>query len=103
MPSAGWQFRINPKVLAGHLKQPDGTSRPGSVFIVELKRDEQVFKVPVKATLADNLAPHLRSLEAQSNVVASYIYEQLQNNWDPTMEREHAIVIGNPSPTQVPQ
>ncbi len=97
MSEEPWLMRIE-GALAAHFKQPDGSSRPGVMWTVGLKRGDEVHSVFVKALLADDATPETRKdHEYQARTAMQYLYDRLEDGWHPSQEGEHSIYIGNPT------
>lgn len=95
-----WMIRIA-GALSAHFFQPDGSSRPGTDWSVELKRGEEVFGVIVRAYLSEDITKAARKdLNYQGQTVLGYISDLLEQGWTPDQEQNLSIVIQNPSGEQ---
>src|SRR5437762_13393359 len=96
--SEPWLMRVEGG-LAANFKVPNGPSRPGVHWTVELKQGEKTYKVMVKALFADDASPETRkNQEYQAQVAIQYLNDQLNKGWRPDRDVEHTIYIGNPNP-----
>lgn len=100
MSQSEWLMRIA-GALSAHFIQPDGSSRPGTDWSVELKRGEEVYGVMVRAYLSDDMSKSARAdLEYQGQTVLGFISDLLAQGWTPDQEQNLSIVIQNPSDEQ---
>lgn len=97
MSDAGpWQMRITGG-LSAHFKQPDGPSRPGTDWSVELKRGDEVRATTVRTLYAEDLWRKLQNDTTYlSRTAMQYLGDLLNQGWHPDEERQHVIVVGNP-------
>ena len=94
-----WLMRVEDG-LSAHFKEEDGSSRPGVQWAIGLKRGDEIFRVLVKALLADDASSATRNnQEYQAQTAMQYLNDQLNGGWHPSEEREHTIYIGNPLTT----
>jgi hypothetical protein len=91
-----WTIRTG-GALSAHFFQPDGSSRPGTDWIVEVERGEHHFKVLVRAYLSEDMTRRARADEEyQRRAVLGYVSELLGRGWTPEQEGDLEIVIQNP-------
>jgi hypothetical protein len=91
-----WLMRVEDG-LSAHFKEEDGSSRPGVQWAIGLKRGEEIYRVLVKALLADDASSSTRgNQEYQAQTAMQYLNDQLNSGWHPSEDREHTIYIGNP-------
>ena len=96
MDEQQWQMRIEGG-LAAHFKQPDGTSRPGTDWVVGLKRGDAEYKVMVRALLSEDATRATRSDQRyQAQTVLGYISDLLDKGWTPNQPGDLQITILNP-------
>ena len=99
--SEPWLMRVQ-SGLAAHFKMPNGPSRPGVHWAVDLKQSEKTYKVLVKALFADDATPETRSnQEYQAQVAMQYLNDQLSKGWHPDRDADHTIYISNPASAKV--
>ena len=92
-----WQMRIK-GALSAHFFQPDGSSRPGTDWAVELKQGERNYPVMVRAYLSEDLTKRTRAdTEYQRQTVLGYINDLLAQGWRPDQDGELEITIQNPT------
>lgn len=92
-----WLMRIS-GALSAHFIQPDGSSRPGTDWSVELKRGERDYHVMVRAYLSEDMTERARAdTEYQGQTVLGYISDLLAQGWEPDQGGELAITIQNPT------
>ena len=102
MSDTQWLMRID-GALQAHFKQPDGTSRPGADWAVELKNGEKVYKVFVRAYLSPDMTPQARAdQEYQGHTVMGYVNDLLTHGWHPDKGGNLAITIQNPTNVSAP-
>src|SRR5215469_5932501 len=83
MTDEQWQARVEGGLNA-HFKQPDGTSRPGTDWVIGLKRGEETHKIFVRAYLADGISKATRNnTEYQGQTVIGFVLERLAAGWSP--------------------
>lgn len=68
------------EALNAHFTQPDGTSRPGTHWRVDLTRGEQAYTTLVLTYRPDGIAP---DVETQARVVLRYVFDRLAAGWTP--------------------
>ncbi len=96
MSSSDWSIRVGNGLSANFL-EGDGSSRPGIDWAVAITRGETVYRVLVRAFLANDATKSTRKDQAyQTGTVMQYLSAQLSNGWDPSEPRRHVITIGNP-------
>jgi hypothetical protein len=94
-----WLMRIE-SGLSAHFKQPDGTSRPGTDWLVGLKRGDEEYKVRVRALLSDDATPATRKDQTyQAQTVFGYLSDLLAQGWTPDKGGDLQITILNPKDT----
>jgi hypothetical protein len=92
-----WLMRIE-GALTAYFHQPDGSSRPGTDWMVGLKRGGSTYKVMVRAYLSENMtAGAKRDSQYQGQTVLGYIGDLLAQGWTPDQSGELVIVIQNPT------
>lgn len=102
MPDEPWSMRVE-GALDAHFKQPDGPSRPGTDWVIGLKRGDELHRVRVRSYLsADATAATRADTTYLGRTVMQYLDDLLRSGWHPRDEREHVITIGNPLPGTVP-
>jgi hypothetical protein len=98
MPEDQWLMRIE-KSLSAHFKQANGTSCPGVMWSVGLKRGDQTYVAMVKGLLTEDATPATRKDQTyQAHTVMQYLNDQLKQGWNPRQAKDHTIYIGNPRP-----
>ncbi|HEV2799599.1 MAG TPA: hypothetical protein VGW12_03835 [Pyrinomonadaceae bacterium] len=91
-----WLMRIA-GALSAHFFQPDGSSRPGTDWSVELKQGERVYHVMVRAYLSEDMTKRARGdMEYQGQTVLGYVSDLLAQGWTPEQGGELGITIQNP-------
>ncbi|HXG93790.1 MAG TPA: hypothetical protein VNN73_15705 [Blastocatellia bacterium] len=101
MSQPEWMMRIR-GYLSAHFFQPDGTSRPGTDWSVELIRGNQVFPVMVRTYLSDDMSRAARAdMEFQGRTVLGFISDLLAEGWMPDQPRDLTIVIQNPPESEL--
>ena len=96
MPEQAWSMRIT-NGLSAHFKMPEGPSREGTLWSVNLVRGDEHYVATVKGLLADNATKATRKDDVyQSQTALLYLNDQLNNGWHPRDEIEHTIQISNP-------
>jgi hypothetical protein len=91
-----WMMRVEGG-LAAHFKVPNGPSRPGVHWAVDLKQGDKTYKVLVKALFADDATPDTKAnQEYQAQVAMQYLNDCLSKGWHPDQQMEHTIYISNP-------
>jgi hypothetical protein len=91
-----WLMRIE-NGLEAHFKEPNGGSRPGVDWAIDMKNGEKVYRVRVRALLADDASARTRKDEKyQARTAMQYLDSLLTEGWHPDEERLHTIYIGNP-------
>jgi hypothetical protein len=92
-----WLMRIT-GALSAHFFQPDGGSRPGTDWAVDLKQGEREYHVTVRAYLSDDMTKRARAdTEYQGQTVLGYINDLLAQGWKPDQGGELEITIKNPT------
>ena len=92
-----WLMRIE-GALSAHFLQPDGSSRPGTDWAVELKRGDSTYKVIVRAYLGDDLTERARSdKQYQGQTVLGYVGDLLAQGWTPEQGGDLVVIIQNPT------
>jgi hypothetical protein len=92
-----WLMRIG-SGLSAHFFQPDGSSRPGTDWSVELKQGERSYHVMVRAYLSDDMTKRARAdTDYQGQTVLGYISDLLEQGWHPDQGGELEITIQNPT------
>jgi hypothetical protein len=92
-----WLMRVA-GALSAHFFQPDGSSRPGTDWSVELKQGEREYHVMVRAYLSDDMTKRARAdTEYQGQTVLGYISDLLDQGWTPDQGGELEITIQNPT------
>ncbi|HVG28229.1 MAG TPA: hypothetical protein VM864_00775 [Pyrinomonadaceae bacterium] len=92
-----WLMRIN-GALSAHFFQPDGGSRPGTDWSVELKQGERQYQVMVRAYLSEDMTESARAdTEYQGQTVLGYVSDLLSGGWRPEQGGELEITIRNPT------
>src|SRR5438045_9445370 len=70
--------------LSAHFRQPDGTSRPGTDWVVGLKRGDAEYKVMVRTLLSADATRATQNDQAyQAQTVLGYISDLLDKGWTP--------------------
>src|SRR5919206_4142491 len=88
-----WLMRIEGG-LAAHFKQPDGTSRPGTDWLVGLKRGAEEYKVRVRALLSEDATQATRDdQQYQAQTVFGYVSDLLDQGWTPEQGGNLQITI----------
>ena len=83
MPDEQWQARVE-GALNAHFKQPDGSSRPGTDWVIGLKRGDETHKVFVRAYLADTASKATRdNTEYQGQTVIGFVFDRIAAGWNP--------------------
>jgi len=91
-----WSMRVS-NGLAAHFKTPDGSSREGTMWSVNLTRGEEYYVAMVKGLLTDDATKATRiDTTYQAQTAMQYLNDRLNNGWHPGDETEHTIHIGNP-------
>lgn len=94
-----WSMRVS-NGLAAHFKVPDGPSREGTMWSVNLARGEEHYVAMVKGLLSDDATKATREdATYQTQTAMQYLNDRLNNGWHPKDEMEHTIHIGNPLST----
>lgn len=102
MPDEPWLMRVE-GALDAHFKQPDGPSRPGTDWVIGLKRGDELHQVRVRSYLsADATAATRGDTTYLGRTVMQYLDDLLRSGWHPSHQREHVITIGNPLPGTAP-
>ena len=84
--------------LSAHFFQPDGSSRPGTDWSVELKQGERIYHVMVRAYLSEDMTKRAQGdTEYQGQTVLGYISDLLDQGWTPDQGGELEITIQNPT------
>ena len=97
MSESQWLMRVEGG-LAAHFKQPDGSSRPGTDWVIGLKRGDSTYKVMVRAYLSDDATSKTRAdNKYQAQTVMGYLNDLLSQGWTPDQQRDLSIVIQNPT------
>ena len=92
-----WLMRIT-GALSAHFFQPDGASRPGTDWAVDLKQGEREYHVTVRSYLSDDMTKRARAdTEYQGQTVLGYISDLLAQGWTPEHGGELEITIRNPT------
>jgi hypothetical protein len=91
-----WLMRID-SGLEAHFKEANGGSRPGVEWAIDMKHGDKVYRVRVRALLADEAsAKTRRDRKYQARTAMQYLDALLTQGWHPDEERQHTIHIGNP-------
>lgn len=91
-----WMMRVE-SGLSAHFKVPNGPSRPGTLWAVDLKQGDKSHKVLVKALFADDATEKTKAnKEYQAQVAMQYLNDCLSRGWHPDQDMEHTIYINNP-------
>ena|SRR5437868_11678126 len=91
-----WLMRIE-RGLAAHFKQPDGSSRPGTDWMVGLKRGDDEYHVSVRAYLSEEATQAIRNdQQYQAQTVLGYVNDLLNQGWTPEQPGALQITILNP-------
>ncbi len=96
MSEQTWSMSVT-SGLAAHFKVPEGPSREGTMWSVNLARCDEHYVAMVKGLLTDDATDATRkdaTYQAQSAM--QYLNDRLNNGWHPNDEMEHTIHIGNP-------
>lgn len=92
-----WLMRVA-GALSAHFFQPDGSSRPGTDWSVQLKKGEREYHVMVRAYLSDDMTKRAQGdTEYQGQTVLGYISDLLAQGWTPDQGGELEITIQNPT------
>jgi hypothetical protein len=92
-----WLMRVT-GALSAHFFQPDGSSRPGTDWSVELKKGEREHHVMVRAFLSEDMTERARAdVEYQGQTVLRYVSDLLAQGWEPGQGGELGITIQNPT------
>lgn len=99
MPEQPWSMRVS-KGLTAHFKVPDGPSREGTMWSVNLTRGDEHYAAMVKGLLADDATNATRKdATYQAQTAMDYLNDRLNNGWHPRDDVEHTIQISNPRST----
>jgi hypothetical protein len=92
-----WLMRAGDKVLSAQFKQDNGSTRPGVMWTVQLKKEdsEKVYVVVVKVFFVENEIRPTKQQQAQGAM--EYLNTLLARGWTPEKEMDHSIVVGNPN------
>jgi hypothetical protein len=91
-----WSMRAD-NGLAAHFNMPDGPSREGTMWSINLTRGEEHYVAMVKGVLADDATTATRRDAAyQAQTAMQYLNDRLNDGWHPKDAVEHTIHIGNP-------
>jgi hypothetical protein len=97
-----WLVKLSPNMLEASFFQEDGSSRPGTEYMVSLKCGEAEFHTTVRAYLADDLTPAARAdRHYQGQTVIGYVFDRLAAGWVPKGEPLPGLTILNPDPGYV--
>jgi hypothetical protein len=96
MSEQPWLMRVS-SGLSAHFKQPDGTSRPGTDWKVELTRGSEAHTVFVRAYLSPDLTKkYQKDTQYQAQTVLGYVNDCLNAGWHPSNQQPLTITILNP-------
>jgi hypothetical protein len=96
MSESQWLLRIE-SGLAAHFFQPDGSSRPGTDWMVGLKRGPDEYKVIVRAYLSTDATEATQSdQQYQAQTVLGYVSDLLDQGWTPEQGGQLQLTILNP-------
>jgi hypothetical protein len=96
MSESQWLLRIE-SGLAAHFFQPDGSSRPGTDWMIGLKRGAAEYKVIVRAYLSeDATAATKNDQQYQAQTVLGYVSDLLDQGWTPEQGGQLQLTILNP-------
>lgn len=96
MSSQAWSMRVS-QGLSAHFKVPDGPSREGTMWSVNLTRGDEHYVAMVKGLLADDATKATRKdATYQAQTAMEYLNDRLLNDWHPKNDVEHTIHISNP-------
>ena len=85
------------KGLTAHFKVPDGPSREGTMWSINLTRGDEHYSAMVKGLLADDATKATRKdATYQAQTAMEYLNDRLRSGWHPKDEEEHMIHISNP-------
>ena len=102
MTDEPWLMRVE-GALDAHFKQPDGPSRPGTDWVIGLKRGDELHQVRVRSYLSPDATAATRGDTTYlGRTVMQYLDDLLRSGWHPSQQREHVITIGNPLPGTQP-
>lgn len=102
MEESQYQVRVKDS-LSAHFFQPDGSSRPGTDWIIELNRGENTYQMPVRSYLSEDANRATRNdSDYQGRVVLEYLDGLLRQGWTPDQSSDDLTVIipnrpGNPA------
>src|SRR5262245_2713605 len=98
-----WQMQTAGALFA-HFFQPDGSSRDGADWAVQLRQGASTYRVTVRAYLSNDLTKRARKdTRYQGQIVLRYICDLLAEGWTPDQKRDLLIVIQNPIGSVVEQ
>jgi len=96
MSEQPWSMSVT-NGLTAHFKVPDGPSREGTMWSINLTRGDEKYGAMVKGLLADDATKATRNDAAyQSQTAMEYLNDRLNNGWHPKDDVEHTIHISNP-------
>ena len=102
MSESQWLMRIE-GALDAHFKQADGSSRPGTDWAVGLKKGAATHKVFVRAYLSEDISREAKAdQDYQAKTVMGYLYDLINQGWQPDQERALVITIQNPTGGSAP-
>lgn len=100
MAEQPWSMSVT-NGLSAHFKMPDGPSREGTMWSVNLVRGGERYVAMVKGLLADDATKATRKDSAyQSQTAMEYLNDRLNGGWHPKDDVEHTIHISNPLGTR---
>ncbi len=96
MSESPWSMHVS-KGLSAHFKVPNGPSREGAMWSINLTRGDEQYGAMVKGLLADDATKATRQdATYQAQTAMEYLNDRLSNGWHPNDQEEHTIHIGNP-------
>lgn len=91
-----WTLRVT-NGLAAYFVQPDGPSRPGVVWSLQIARGDERYTAMVKTLFTDDATRATRRDDQyQAQTAMQYLDDRLRQGWHPVNDEEHTIFLGNP-------
>ena len=96
MSEQPWSMHVS-KGLTAHFKVPDGPSREGTMWSINLTRGDERDVAVVRGLLADDATSATRKdATYQAQTAMEYLNDRLNSSWHPKDDVEHTIHISNP-------
>jgi hypothetical protein len=93
-----WEARVE-GMLQAHFKQASGPSKAGADYKIWLKRGDERWQIFVRAFLAPDLTEAARhDKDYQAGTVIGYVFDRLEQGWNPAEGRLPDLTILNPDP-----